>query len=440
MRVAGAQLGPIARDERRADVVERLIALLGPRPTMVRELVAFPELALTTFFPRWVLEGDELDAFYETEMPGPETKPLFEEAARLGVGFALGYAELADGHRYNTTVAGRRSGHGRRPLPQGPPARARGTGAVATFPAPRTGLLRARRRVHHLVGLRGRGRPCHLQRPALARDLSGTGPGGRRGGAHRVQHPHPLPARSGPGPAGRVPQPAGHAGRGVPERPVGRRRGQGRRGGGGRAAGRELHHRPLGRDRGRGDDDRRRGDRGRRRPGGRAPTTGGRCSTSPATGGRRSTGGSASHDHVHPQRRGGRGARRPGPPAGGADGRTSGSSRPRTAAPLGPVWLLHGPARRQGRGRLPGVAGEGGGPGGRHPGGHRGASALRRRLRRRRRAPVRVLHARDPGANEGAAREGRPDPGEGGPPPRRPPVPLHRLHQDPRRHRGPGPG
>ena len=104
MRVAAAQMGPIARDETRAEVVERLIALLGRAAADGAELVAFPELALTTFFPRWVLEGDELDAFYETEMPGPDTKPLFDAAARLGVGFALGYAELTDGHRYNTTV------------------------------------------------------------------------------------------------------------------------------------------------------------------------------------------------------------------------------------------------------------------------------------------------------------------------------------------------
>ena len=64
MRVAAAQLGPIARDESRAGVVERLIALLGQAAADGAELVAFPELALTTFFPRWVLDGDELDAFY----------------------------------------------------------------------------------------------------------------------------------------------------------------------------------------------------------------------------------------------------------------------------------------------------------------------------------------------------------------------------------------
>ncbi len=57
----------------------------------------FPELALTTFFPRWYFEQQvEVDAFFERAMPGPETQPLFDAARRLGVGFYLGYAELAD--------------------------------------------------------------------------------------------------------------------------------------------------------------------------------------------------------------------------------------------------------------------------------------------------------------------------------------------------------
>jgi predicted amidohydrolase len=73
------------------------------------DLVAFPELALTTFFPRWALEDEaELDSFYETEMPGPATRPLFDEAAKLGIGFSLGYAELVvEGNRkrrFNSSV------------------------------------------------------------------------------------------------------------------------------------------------------------------------------------------------------------------------------------------------------------------------------------------------------------------------------------------------
>ena len=113
LRVGAAQLGPIGRADTRDQVVERLLALLHRAADDGCELVVFPELALTTFFPRWYLDDDreELDSFYETEMPGPHTKPLFDEAARLGVGFCLGYAELtSDGHRYNTYVLVERDG------------------------------------------------------------------------------------------------------------------------------------------------------------------------------------------------------------------------------------------------------------------------------------------------------------------------------------------
>jgi predicted amidohydrolase len=93
--VGAAQLGPIGRQESRAQVVRRLLALMREAHGFGCDLIAYPELALTTFFPRWAIEDEaELDSFYETEMPGPETRPLFEEAQRLGLGFTLGYAEL----------------------------------------------------------------------------------------------------------------------------------------------------------------------------------------------------------------------------------------------------------------------------------------------------------------------------------------------------------
>jgi hypothetical protein len=107
VRVAAAQLGPVGRDESRAAVVARLLELLHRVAEGRADLVVFPELALTTFFPRWWYEdGDPaLDAWFETEMPGPETKPLFDAAAELGVGFCLGYAELTGtGERFNTAL------------------------------------------------------------------------------------------------------------------------------------------------------------------------------------------------------------------------------------------------------------------------------------------------------------------------------------------------
>jgi predicted amidohydrolase len=95
LRVAGGQLGPVQRDHTRAQVVDRLIALLHQAAEHGCELIVYPELALTTFFPRWhVADIAEFDHFYETEMPNPDVQPLFDEAKRLGIGFALGYAEL----------------------------------------------------------------------------------------------------------------------------------------------------------------------------------------------------------------------------------------------------------------------------------------------------------------------------------------------------------
>ncbi|MGH7385419.1 MAG: nitrilase-related carbon-nitrogen hydrolase, partial [Candidatus Rokuibacteriota bacterium] len=113
--VGAAQLGPIARRESRSSVVKRLLDLLGQARGRGCDLVVFPELALTTFFPRWWMEDQaEIDAFFEREMPGPETRPLFDEAARLGMAFCLGYAELIrEGgalRRYNTSILVDRTG------------------------------------------------------------------------------------------------------------------------------------------------------------------------------------------------------------------------------------------------------------------------------------------------------------------------------------------
>ncbi|TKT74178.1 N-carbamoyl-D-amino-acid hydrolase [Aquamicrobium sp. LC103] len=104
-----AQMGPIAKAETRTQVVARQIELLREAKSRGVEFVVFPELAFTTFFPRWLIEDQaEIDSYFESEMPGPETRPLFETAAELGIGFYIGYAELAqeDGRtrRFNTSI------------------------------------------------------------------------------------------------------------------------------------------------------------------------------------------------------------------------------------------------------------------------------------------------------------------------------------------------
>ena len=112
LTVGAAQLGPIQKSDDRASVVARLVALLRQAHRSGCDLVVFPELALTTFFPRWYVHDiSEADHWYETSMPNEATQPLFDEARRLGIGFCLGYAELTpDGHRFNTQILVNRDG------------------------------------------------------------------------------------------------------------------------------------------------------------------------------------------------------------------------------------------------------------------------------------------------------------------------------------------
>jgi len=113
--VGAAQLGPIERHHTRAQVVERLLALMHDAKASGCDLVVFPELALTTFFPRWYFDQQhEIDAFFESSMPGPATQPLFDAARRLGLGFCLGYAELVEedgrARHFNSAITVDKSG------------------------------------------------------------------------------------------------------------------------------------------------------------------------------------------------------------------------------------------------------------------------------------------------------------------------------------------
>ena len=86
LTIGAAQLGPIQSEHTREQVVERLVALLHQASDHSCDLVVFPELALTTFFPRWFVDDiTEADHWYERAMPSPVTRPLFDTARELGV-------------------------------------------------------------------------------------------------------------------------------------------------------------------------------------------------------------------------------------------------------------------------------------------------------------------------------------------------------------------
>ena len=107
--IGAAQMGPVQAGDARKPVVERMVALMRRARERGCDLVVFPQLALTTYFPLLYMEDrEQIDGFFETEMPGPDTRPLFDAAERFGVGFYLGYGEIAgQGERrrhYNSAI------------------------------------------------------------------------------------------------------------------------------------------------------------------------------------------------------------------------------------------------------------------------------------------------------------------------------------------------
>jgi len=111
LRAAAAQMGPTQKADSREHTLGRMLALLEEAAARGATLAVFPELAFTTFFPRWLIEGDALDHYFERGMPNPAVQSLFDRARALGVGFYVGYAELtSDDRRFNCSILVDRDG------------------------------------------------------------------------------------------------------------------------------------------------------------------------------------------------------------------------------------------------------------------------------------------------------------------------------------------
>lgn len=104
--IGAAQMGPIQKADSRAAVVARMLALLDEAVAAGCDLVVYPELTLTTFFPRWWMEDPaEIDSWFETDMPNAATQPFFDRARETGTAITFGYAEKTpEGRHFNTSI------------------------------------------------------------------------------------------------------------------------------------------------------------------------------------------------------------------------------------------------------------------------------------------------------------------------------------------------
>lgn len=107
LRVAGARDRPAPRNPNsRRHTMDRLIALLEQAAADHAQLV-FPELAFTTFFPRWLFDStQELDTYFERALPARHPGPSSTTAASSpNIALNIGYAELTEtGERFNTSI------------------------------------------------------------------------------------------------------------------------------------------------------------------------------------------------------------------------------------------------------------------------------------------------------------------------------------------------
>jgi predicted amidohydrolase len=109
LKIAAAQMGPVHLTSKRPEVISRMLTLLHSASSLGAQAVLFPETAFTTFFPRHLISSQgELDSYFEHGDNIPEaanTKPLFDEAKKLGIDISVGFAERTeDGKGYNTSV------------------------------------------------------------------------------------------------------------------------------------------------------------------------------------------------------------------------------------------------------------------------------------------------------------------------------------------------
>src|ERR1700722_2549307 len=105
IRIAAAQMGATQKADPREHTLGRMLSLLEGAAAQGASLVVFPELAFTTFFPRWLIDDQALDKYFERSMPNPLVQALFDRARELHVGFYAGYAEMTpEGRRFNAAI------------------------------------------------------------------------------------------------------------------------------------------------------------------------------------------------------------------------------------------------------------------------------------------------------------------------------------------------
>src|SRR2546429_5656161 len=108
IKVAAAQLGPNNEGTPREEIGERMLGVRARAMQEGVELIAYPEMALTTSFPKKI--RPDFDQFFETEVPPKALEPLLRRAAEARIAVHVGFCEKAEGKYFNSALLTDRDG------------------------------------------------------------------------------------------------------------------------------------------------------------------------------------------------------------------------------------------------------------------------------------------------------------------------------------------
>src|SRR2546430_8555804 len=108
IKVAAAAPAPNREATSGEEIGERMLRLLAGAARGGVELIASPEMALTTYFPKKI--RPDFDQFFETEVPPKALEPLLLTAAEARIAVHVGFCEKAEGKYFNTALLTDRDG------------------------------------------------------------------------------------------------------------------------------------------------------------------------------------------------------------------------------------------------------------------------------------------------------------------------------------------
>lgn len=102
VKVAAAQMGPNNEDMRRDQIVERMLALMDKAIAEGVEILAYPEMALSTYFPKRI--RDDYEQFFDQEVPPKALAELLARARAAGILCHVGFCERDGACHFNTAI------------------------------------------------------------------------------------------------------------------------------------------------------------------------------------------------------------------------------------------------------------------------------------------------------------------------------------------------